>query len=918
MPKVGEIFIDIFANNNRLRGSLAQASSLIRDWSLVVTGLTQGITNAFRTIASVGIKAVVIALTTLTTAFIITAKSGADFQDNIVRAFVIMRESSGATKESLVALTKEAIRLGSETLFSATQAAIGLQTLARAGFTTQQAIAAIGPVLDLAIVGNIELAEASNIATASMFGFGLEATDMTKVVDVLSLASSQANTTISLLGSALGFVAPVAFSAGLSIEETASAIGVLSNAGIRGSRAGTTLRRALSILLAPTGRAKKIFDELGLTFNNTEGGLISFTEIIAKLNKANLTAAETQTIFGRIAGPGMAALLRQGSGALSNLTNKLEGAQGAADRMSQSFRTTVKGRVRDLGASIINLGLAFSEKFNKPLADTIFAVRNYVKEITEALQSTGIFKAVVEGTISAISPLTDRIALLATRFKEFLLGLTPEDITSFFETIRIRIDEFIKKLIENTDAIVSFFKGAIAIIKGFLNPVIFLVKVFNGFSDSTKRVVGFLLGLTSTLLLLTGGLIPIISLYVLFNLFVTKNAIIAIKAAVANMTLAGSNTAVAATAKTATGAMAGFTASAKGLFLILSKLALVVSGLVSVFLLAAAAGRGFAKVFETKNITKFAEGFEEGVDMIKGIFENLPSLFGKNLEDMKTQVDTADMFGSLPKQLQDALKKVGISTIGKEKAEEFREKFKGVTFRGEGGKARLADIKKRFGKDFNLGGDLLKARNISQGIDTPEGRANVAFQQARRDFSGSARLKKFIELEQQFNITANEAEEAARILRESRQPRNSFLGADTPSRVMAGMGIFPIDPFIGPKERQPSALNPELLSLKTEDVFRGVTGESTIRGMTNRQATLEALRDSTIQLSEGITDSAAISERETQLLSEINQRILKIKEDVRISNAKRRAKNPVKTGEDDRSTTSNLGNSIGVPPRSTN
>lgn len=918
MPKVGEVFVEIFAKNQRLRGGLAEASSLIRDWSLVVTGLTQGITNAFRTIATVGIKTVTISLGVLTTAFALTAKSGAEFQDNIIRAFVIMRESSGATSQSLRALTQEAIRLGSETLFSATQAAIGLQTLARAGFNTQQAISAIGPVLDLAIVGNIELAESSNIATAAMFGFGLEAEDMKKVVDVLSLASSQANTTISLLGSALGFVAPVALSAGISMEETSAAIGILSNAGIRGSRSGTTLRRALSILLAPTGRAKKIFDDLGLAFTTTEGKLESFTNIIRKLNQANLTAAQIQTIFGRIAGPGMAALLRQGSVAIEGLTNKLENAEGAADRMSQSFRTTVKGRVRDLGASVINLGLAFSEEFNEPLADTIFGIRNFIKEITESLQKTGIFRTVVEGTISVLAPFTDKIKELSSRFKEFLLGLTPQDVTMFFENMRIRIDAFIKKLIESRDSIVSFFKGAVTAVMAFINPVIFIIKTFDGLSDSVKRVVGFLLGLSSTILVLTGGLIPIISLYVLFNLFITRNAILAIKTSVANLGLAKSQVAVGAAAKASTAGMVGFGVAVKAAFAAAAKFTIIVAGLISVFLLATAAGRGFFGLFEGKT---FGEGFEEGVQQIKSIFEvlfsKLPDLFGKSLEDMKAQLGKINLFQDLPKQLKDSMK-----GIGAEAAEEGPITVDSVTFTSKRGK-EIARRSLERRKRFKIGVPQTNiARELSQ--MTPAGRATFAREQAKERGVIQGDI---ITPEQVSNM-----EKAVTVFRSLVDETTSGLDvANINEAITRQLGVSPLEGIGGGLERLKKDF-----SAQEKSVF-GTTG--LIGTFSDILAPLQGSKDMPVQ---GPKESTRIEELGASIIkkeeeiskikSESNSRIISML--TRIFNSQTRTKEEeikfvgelkalgstvsVKTGKDDADTQSNIGNGIGVQPTGTN
>jgi len=516
MPTIGELKIEISASTNRLRANLAQASSLIRDWSLLATGLSQGVTTAFQNIAAIGLRALTVSAAAMIGTFALAAKSGADFQDNITRAFVIMQESSGATKEDFRALTNEAIRLGSETLFSATDAAEGMQSLARAGFSVKQTLTAIGPTLNLAIAGNIGLKESTDITIASLAGFNLAADQAGKVSDILALASSQANTDVQLLGSALSFVAPVANSAGLSIQETAAAIGVLSNAGIRGSRAGTTLRRALSILLAPTGRAKKIFDELGLTFVTSRGKLESFTTIIRKLTSANLTAAQVQTVFGRIAGPGMAALLQTGSSALGQLESKLNNSEGAANRMAQAFRTTVTGRVRDLGASIVNLGLAFSQRFNKPLADTIFGIRNYIKEITEALGRSAVFKSIVMGIMSALSPLTDIIKSLAEQFKKFLLELTPADVLTFFDGLKRRVSDFIGFFTDTSN--IKTFMNALVLIGDIIKFITDVTKFFKSLWDALPNIIkenlGAIILVSVGILALVGGLLNIIILFI--------------------------------------------------------------------------------------------------------------------------------------------------------------------------------------------------------------------------------------------------------------------------------------------------------------------------------------------------------------------------------------------------------------------
>lgn len=521
--KIGDLFLSISANNSKLRANLAEASSLIRDWSLLVTGLTSGITHAFRMIADVGIKAVQIGLVALSASFAAAAKVGADFEDAMVRTFTILREGSDNAGLSFSSLTSKARLLGRETLFSATDAAEGMQVLAKAGFNTREILDSIGPVLNLAIVGNLQLGEAATFAISALRGFNLESREATRVTDVLALASSKANTDIQLLGSALSFVAPVAAGAGLSLEETAAAIGLLSNAGIRGSRAGTSLRRAITQLIAPTGGAKKVFNELGVSVVDSSGKVKPLTTVVRELNAAGITAAQTMEAFGLRAGPGMIALLKAGSGALSSFQSDLEDADGAANRMAQNFRTTVAGRTKDLIASLVDLGLAFSEEFKKPLADTIFAVRNFIKDIVTAGEQTGLFRSIVKGVQDALSPLRDVLAALSKRFIEFLKDLTAEDVLSFFDSMKRRLQDIITSVTsgEIKETLTSTFTVVMTLIEGINAIVGILLKGFMLIPDSIRPTVTALGLVSSGIISLFGGVLNLVILFISLNALTT-------------------------------------------------------------------------------------------------------------------------------------------------------------------------------------------------------------------------------------------------------------------------------------------------------------------------------------------------------------------------------------------------------------
>jgi len=538
MVKIGEISVEISATTSKLRANLAQASSLIRDFSLLSQGLTSGISEAFRQISEVAIRGLQISLLALSGTFALAAKSGADFEDEMVRAFTILKEGGNATIDSLSKMTSMALTLGRDTLFAATDAAQGMQILARAGFDTREILDSIRPALDLAIVGNIELAESANIVISALRGFNLETRDAGKVADILAKGSSKANTTIQELGNAFSYVAPVAAGAGLSLESVVATLGILANAGIKGSKGGTTLRRALSQLLAPSNKAKKVMDELGVSFATSDGKLKPFVSIIRDLEKAGMNASQAMQMFGLRAGPGMIALVNAGAGSISELTNSLENAKGAADRMSQAFRTDVKGRVKDLIATIDLLGKSFSEKWNKPLSDSIFAVRNFIVEIINIGNRMGTFKAIIEGVKKALEPITDLIGILADKFKKWISELTPRKVSKFFSDLREDVDAFVKSLTEGEirAIIKDTFMVIISLGMTLINVIKAISKAWMTLPEGVRNMIRPMVLVGAIILKLFGGLMNIIFLLVSLN---ALWASLGLKATAAGVVIAG-------------------------------------------------------------------------------------------------------------------------------------------------------------------------------------------------------------------------------------------------------------------------------------------------------------------------------------------------------------------------------------------
>src|SRR5690606_22032129 len=204
-------------------------------------------------------------------------------------------------------------------------------------------MASMPGLLDLAAAGQLDLGRAADITTNIMSGFNMEADKTQQVADMLAAAASSANTSVEQMGTAMSYVAPVAAGAGISLEETAAAIGILSDAGIQGERAGTALRGIIASLQNPTGATKRALEKLGLTAEDIDPSMNSLADILRKLEEAGIDSSIAMELVGVQSGPALIALLNQGSDGLGKFTQDLENSEGAAAQMAKTMSDNTKG-----------------------------------------------------------------------------------------------------------------------------------------------------------------------------------------------------------------------------------------------------------------------------------------------------------------------------------------------------------------------------------------------------------------------------------------------------------------------------------------------------------------------------------------------------------------------------------------------
>lgn len=312
---------------------------------------------------------------------------------------------SGATGEQFDELSQLAQKLGRETKFTAGDAADAMTFLAMAGFEVNDIIGAIPGTLNLAAAGAVDLATAADLSTNILAGYGMEVDQLDHAIDVLAATFTNANTDMQQLGDAFKYAGPVAKGAGIQFEEAAAAIGLMGNAGIQGTMAGTSLRGAITRLLAPTNQIQKVLDKLGVTVTNSAGEMLPLVNIIEQLEDAGASTADMMTLFGQRAGPAMAAVMSQGSDALRDFTTLLEDSGGTAESVATIQMEGMKGAWIELKSAAEGLMIAIGESgLLQALENVMDKATGYTRAFAAASPETLKFITTLLGIAAAIGP----------------------------------------------------------------------------------------------------------------------------------------------------------------------------------------------------------------------------------------------------------------------------------------------------------------------------------------------------------------------------------------------------------------------------------------------------------------------------------------------------------------------------------
>lgn len=339
-----------------------------------------------------------------------------DFRMSNVQALTKLDKDS----PQFQALRDQAKELGANTAFTAADAASGQKFLAMAGFTPDAIKQALPGVLNMALAGEIELGEASDIGSNVLTQFGLSADQMDRVSDVLSAAFTASNTDLRMLGETMTYAGPVAAQLGMSLESAAAMAGAMADNGIRGSMAGTSLRAGLSRLVAPVGKGQKAMEALGVSIKDANGQLRSADEILKdvgislrKYDQASQIKLK-KDIFGEEAMVGMGAVIDATlNGKYDKLKKLNDEARGRAKAIADTNMDNLDGDILGLTSAWQGFGIELKEKIDPILRSITQTITGVIRSITAWMNAHPQLTKALGVAVIAIGAITAAIGALA-------------------------------------------------------------------------------------------------------------------------------------------------------------------------------------------------------------------------------------------------------------------------------------------------------------------------------------------------------------------------------------------------------------------------------------------------------------------------------------------------------------------------
>lgn len=349
----------------------------------------------------------------------VTISAGAGIADTIQTyadfeaAMSEVKAISGATSEEFAQLTEKANQMGAVTKFTASESAEAFKYMAQAGWDAKEMMDGIEGLMALAAASGEDLGTTSDIVTDALTAFGMAAKDSGRFADVMAKAASATNTDVAKMGDTFKYVAPVAGALGYSIEDTAVAIGLMANNGIKASQAGTSLRSLLTNLTHPVGQAEDAVKALGISITNADGSVKPLSQTLQELRSkfSALSEAERAQYAAMLAGQegmsGLLAIVNASDQDFADLTEQINNSSGAAQEMADIMMDNLSGKFELFTGALDSMKMSLGEKFKPYLIEALDWLTNKVPDVENALLTAmNSFDRFVEKTKSKIDEFT--------------------------------------------------------------------------------------------------------------------------------------------------------------------------------------------------------------------------------------------------------------------------------------------------------------------------------------------------------------------------------------------------------------------------------------------------------------------------------------------------------------------------------
>lgn len=430
------------------------------------------------------------------TSMIDFAKSAAEVGVSYQKQMSVVQAISGATSGDLKVLGETARQMGKDTIFSAKEVAQAMEYTSLAGYNTQETIAALPGVLNLAAASNMDLARASDIVTDYVTAFGLSVEDSSHLVDVMAYAMSNANTNTEQLGEAYKASAATCNSFGVSAEEATSWLSMMANAGYKGEQAGTALNAVLARMYGETKTTNDALMEYGLTMYDTEGNAKNFTQVMGEIQAAmqGMTEQQQNIFMKAVAGTNQlskfATMIQVSASEVDNFTKELENSTGTAEKMTQTMTNNIDGLQKSIASKTDDIKLSLFDAFSPLGTDILLLVDTFVNGLATCFKPIG---AIIGGILNVFTPIFEGIKQIG----EIIFNLAADIFEPFtdlfitrFETSGEVVGFFVDIIVAGFDLAAKALKPFVAITSVVIEAIIQIYQVTKSYISD--KLSGFL------------------------------------------------------------------------------------------------------------------------------------------------------------------------------------------------------------------------------------------------------------------------------------------------------------------------------------------------------------------------------------------------------------------------------------------